>query len=235
VITGIIAGSAALAIHNQTNAMTTQPMKKAGAAVIGGAAPHELPKLPWAENALEPVITSKTINFHYGKHHATYVNKLNELIKGTDLESLNLEDLIKKVAGDKEKTAIFNNAAQHWNHTFYWNSLRAGGGGRPSSKLNDLIEKSFDGGYDRFKKELADAATGQFGSGWAWLVAEGDKLSVIKTPNADNPLTTNKKPLLTVDVWEHAYYLDYQNRRNDYVNALIDKLLNWDFAAKNLG
>jgi len=202
--------------------------------VIGKAAPHELPKLPYAENALEPVISSKTFSFHYGKHHAAYVTKLNELIKGTDLESLKLEDLIKKVAGDKDKAPIFNNAAQVWNHTFYWNSLKAGGGGRPSGKLNDLLDKSF-GSYDKFKEQFQNNCMGQFGSGWAWLVLDGDKLAITKTPNAETPLTTTKKPLLTIDVWEHAYYLDYQNKRADYAAAVVDRLLNWDFATQNLG
>lgn len=237
-LAGLAAGTAALALtHTEAKAMaTSDPKSKVAAAptLVGRAAAHELPKLPWAENALEPAISAKTISFHYGKHHAGYVNKLNDLLKGTDLADLKLDELVKKLAGDKDKTAIFNNAAQDWNHTFYWNSLKPKGGGKPTGKLAELIDKSF-GGYDKFKEQLATAATGQFGSGWAWLIVDGDKLAIVKTPNADTPLTSGKKCLLTVDVWEHAYYLDYQNRRPDYVTAVIDSLLNWDFAAANLG
>jgi Fe-Mn family superoxide dismutase len=175
------------------------------------------------------------MSFHYGKHHAGYVATLNKLLEGSDLASLPLEELIKTTAPNPTRVGIFNNAAQIWNHTFYWSSLQPKGGGAPSGALADKINASF-GGFDKFKTELANAATGQFGSGWAWLVAEGDKLAVRRTANADTPVyVQGVKPLLTIDVWEHAYYLDYQNRRADYVNAVIDKLLNWDFAAKNLG
>lgn len=198
------------------------------------ASPIILPALPYAENALNPVITANTIGFHYGKHHKAYVDNLNKLIAGSDLADLPLEKIIAAVAGKADKTAIFNNAAQTWNHTFYWHSLRPNGGGEPPAALKQRIEASF-GSVDALKKELATAATGQFGSGWAWLVADGDKLKVVKTGNADVPLTAGLKPLLTIDVWEHAYYLDYQNRRADYVNALLDKLINWEFALKNLG
>lgn len=211
------------------------------AASLGGlarparaASPIVLPALPYAENALTPVITANTIGFHYGKHHKAYVDNLNKLIAGSDLADLPLEKIIAAVAGKADKTAIFNNAAQTWNHTFYWNSLRPNGGGEPPAALKQRIEASF-GSVDALKKELATAATGQFGSGWAWLVADGDKLKVVKTGNADVPLTAGLKPLLTIDVWEHAYYLDYQNRRADYVNAVLDKLINWEFALKNLG
>ncbi len=198
------------------------------------AALHTLPPLPYADNALDPVISANTLGFHYGKHHKGYVDTLNKLIAGTELAGLSLEQLINETAGKADKVAIFNNAAQTWNHTFYWRSLRAKGGGEPPAALKQKIETSF-GNLDACKKELATAATTQFGSGWAWLVLEGDKLKVLKTGNAETPLTKGAKPLLTLDVWEHAYYLDYQNRRADYVNAVLDKLINWDFAAENLG
>ena len=201
---------------------------------IESAFPHVLPPLPYADNALEPVISANTIGFHYGKHHKGYVDNLNKLIAGTEFADLTLEKIINETAGKADKTAIFNNAAQMWNHTFYWRSLRPKGGGEPSGVLKQKIEASF-GAWDACKKELANAAMTQFGSGWAWLVLDGDKFKVVKTGNADLPLTKGMKPLLTIDVWEHAYYLDYQNRRADYVNAVLDKLINWDFAAKNLG
>ena len=189
---------------------------------------HELPALPYALDALAPTLSQETLEYHYGKHHQTYVTNLNNLIPGTEFEAMSLEDVIMKSSG-----GVFNNAAQVWNHTFYWNSLKPKGGGKPTGVLAELIDKSF-GDYDKFKAELAKAATGQFGSGWAWLVKDGDKLAVTKTGNADTPIARDQKPLLTIDVWEHAYYLDYQNRRADYVNAVIDNLLNWEFAAKNL-
>lgn len=197
------------------------------------ASPILLPPLPYADSALAPVISANTIGFHYGKHHKGYVDNLNRLLAGSDLADLPLEKIVAAVTGKADKTAIFNNAAQIWNHTFYWNSLRPNGGGEPPAALKQKIEASF-GSVDALKKELATAALGQFGSGWAWLVADGDKLKVVKTSNADLP-AAGLKPLLTIDVWEHAYYLDYQNRRADYVNALLDKLINWEFALKNLG
>ena len=195
---------------------------------------HVLPALPYAENALDPVISANTLSFHYGKHHKGYVDNLNKLVEGTPLAGLSLEQLITETSGHADKVAIFNNAAQTWNHTFYWRSLRPKGGGEPPAELMDLVKSAF-GNLDACKKELATAATTQFGSGWAWLVLEGDKLKVVKTANAETPLTKGAKPLLTIDVWEHAYYLDFQNRRADYVNAVLDKLINWDFAADNLG
>jgi superoxide dismutase, Fe-Mn family len=201
---------------------------------IEGATLHVLPPLPYAENALDPVISAKTIGFHYGKHHKGYVDTLNKLIAGTELAGLSLEKLIAETAGKADKAAIFNNAAQTWNHNFYWRSLRPKGGGDPPTELKQRIEASF-GTLDACKKELATAGATEFGSGWAWLVLEADKLKVVKTDNAETPLTKGVKPLLTIDVWEHAYYLDYQNRRADYVNAALDKLINWGFAADNLG
>jgi Fe-Mn family superoxide dismutase len=196
--------------------------------------PHVLPPLPYADNALSPVISGHTIGFHYSRHHKGYVDNLNKLIAGTEFVELPLSTIITRTAGKADKSAIFNNAAQDWNHTFYWRSLQPNGGGELPAALLRKIEASF-GNLDVCKKELAAAATTQFGSGWAWLVLAGDKLKVVKTGNAETPMTTGLKPLLTIDVWEHAYYLDYQNRRAEYVNAVLDKLINWEFAAENLG
>lgn len=195
--------------------------------------PLVLPPLPYPDHALNPYISAQTIGFHYGKHHQGYVSKLNELVIGTPLADQSLEAIIAATAGKADQAVIFNNAAQVWNHTFYWNSLRAKGGGKPSGILADRIEKSF-GTFDAFKAEFLKAAIGQFGSGWAWLIEDGDKLAILKTGNADNPIAHGQKPLLTIDVWEHAYYLDYQNRRADYVAAVLENLINWDFAAQNL-
>lgn len=195
--------------------------------------PIELPPLPYAQNALDPVISANTLSFHYGKHHKTYVDTLNKLIVGTEFADLPLEKIVKATAGSAEYAAIFNNAAQVWNHTFYWQSLKQNGGGEPPQQLKQLIESSF-GGVDKCKKDLSAAAVGQFGSGWVWLVQEGDKLKIVKTGNAGNPLGSAQKALITIDVWEHAYYLDYQNRRVDHVNAVLDKLINWGFAEQNL-
>ena len=200
---------------------------------IQTAVPHILPVLPYADNALEPIISAKTISFHYGKHHKGYVDNLNKLVEGTEFADMPLEKIIAANAGKADKTAIFNNAAQAWNHAFYWHSIKPNGGREPALVLKKKIEASF-GSLDVCKKELVTAATTHFGSGWAWLAMDGDKLKVVKTANADLPLTKGMKPLLTIDVWEHAYYLDYQNRRADYVNAVLDKLINWDFAAENL-
>jgi superoxide dismutase, Fe-Mn family len=193
-----------------------------------------LPPLPYADNALEPVISANTISFHYGKHHKTYVDNLNNLVKGTDYESASLEKIITETAGKSDRAPLFNNAAQIWNHTFYWNSLKGNGGGKPTGKLATMIDAAF-GGYDNFKKELSATTVSQFGSGWGWLVVDGGALKIVKTANAEVPFTKGQKPLLTIDVWEHAYYLDHQNKRAAYVDAVIDKLLNWDFAAQNLG
>lgn len=200
----------------------------------GAGTPHVLAPLPWAENALEPVVSAGTIGFHYGKHHRTYVDNLNKLIAGTEHAGLPLEKIIAATAGRTEQAALFNNAAQVWNHDFYWRSLRPGGGGEPPAALKRKMEDAF-GGVDACKKALAEAAVTQFGSGWAWLVLEGDTLKVIKTPNAESPLTRGLRPLLVIDVWEHAYYLDYQNRRPDYVAAVIEKLVDWEFALRNAG
>jgi Fe-Mn family superoxide dismutase len=197
------------------------------------ASPCTQPPLPYAEDALEPVISASTMGFHYGKHHKGYVDKLNKAVEGTEFAGMPLEKIITMTAGKPDKTGIYNNAAQAWNHAFYWQSLSPKGGGEPPDALKKKIETCF-GSLDACKKELAAAATTQFGSGWAWLVLDGDKLKAVKTGNADVPFTNGQKPLLTIDVWEHAYYLDYQNRRADYVNGVLDKLINWGFAAENL-
>jgi Superoxide dismutase len=209
-------------------------MDTANSSIVPGAPSIQtLPPLPYAENALEPIITAKTMSFHYGKHHKAYVDNLNKLVAGTDFASLSLDKIITSTAGKLENTAIFNNAAQSWNHSFYWNSLTPKGGGEPPDALKQKIEASF-GSVDSCKKELASTAVSQFGSGWAWLVLDGTLLKVVKTANADIPMTKGLKPLLAIDVWEHAYYLDYQNRRADYVNAVLDKLINWEFALQNI-
>jgi superoxide dismutase, Fe-Mn family len=196
--------------------------------------PIPLPALPFDQGALAPVISANTVNFHYGKHHKTYVETLNKLIVGTEFADMTLEKIIKATSRQPEHSTIFNDAAQAWNHTFYWKCLKPKGGGEPPAVLKRSMQDSF-GGVDQCKKELSKAAVEQFGSGWAWLVQDGDKLKILKTPDARTPLTDGPKPLLTIDVWEHAYYLDYQNRRVDYVNALIEKLANWEFAAENMG
>ena len=197
------------------------------------AAPHVLPALPYADSALGPVISANTLSFHYGKHHKAYVDNLNKLAAGTEYAEMTLEQIIAATTGIPAKVAIFNNAAQAWNHAFYWRSLSPKGGGEPPVALKHKIEAAF-GTVASCRKELADAAVAQFGSGWAWLALDGSKLKVVRTANAESPATAGMKPLLTIDVWEHAYYLDYQNRRADYVGAVLEKLINWDFAAENL-
>ena len=201
---------------------------------VESTSPLLLPPLPYADNALSPVISANTIGFHYGKHHKGYVDNLNKLIAGTEFADLPLEKIIAATAGKADKTAIFNNAAQIWNHTFYWRSLRPKGGGEPPAALKQRSRlPSAPSTPARRSWRLRELT--QFGSGWAWLVLDGDKLKVVKTGNAEVPMTAGLKPLLTIDVWEHAYYLDYQNRRADYINAVLDNLINWDFAAENLG
>lgn len=192
-----------------------------------------LPDLPYAPNALEPYITANTLSFHHGKHHNAYVTNLNKLVDGTELADKTLEEIIKASAKDASKASIFNNAAQVWNHTFYWNSMKPQGGGEPTGELLAKINADF-GSLDKLKEEFKNAGATQFGSGWAWLVLEDGKLKVTKTPNADLPMVHGQTALLTVDVWEHAYYLDFQNRRPDYLDTFLDKLVNWDFAAENL-
>jgi superoxide dismutase, Fe-Mn family len=198
------------------------------------AMPFVLPPLPYPDVALNPVISANTIGFHYGKHHKGYVDKLNELVTGTKYADMSLENVVLTSAKNKKDSAIFNNAAQIWNHNFYWKSLSPNGS-TPNANLMRKIDESF-GNFNEFKKQFADVTISQFGTGWGWLVADKKgKLSIVKTEDAEVPMTSNLKPLLTIDVWEHAYYLDYQNRRADYVKAVIDRLLNWDFAANNLG
>lgn len=188
---------------------------------------HKLPKLPFNEDALEPVISKETIEFHYGKHHQAYVDNLNKLIAGTEFEDMELEEIIMKSGG-----GIFNNAAQVFNHTFYWNCLAPNGGGKPAGKLAEAIDEAF-GSFEKFKELFSAKAVGTFGSGWAWLVKNQEgALEIVSTGNADNPLTKGQTPLLTCDVWEHAYYIDYRNARAKYVEAFWN-LLNWDFVAGN--
>lgn len=221
----LIAGMVMMAVWNMAVAGDPLPVKAA----------IQLPPLPYAENALEPVISARTMGIHYGKHHQGYVDNLNKLIAVSELESMPLEEIIKVTAMSKDKdgVAIFNNAAQVWNHTFFWGSMKPKGGGKPGGALLAKIEASF-GSYEKFRQAFLDAATGQFGSGWVWLVAEGDGLKVLKTGNADTPVAHGQKALIVCDVWEHAYYLDYQNRRKDFVAAFLDSLVNWDFATAQL-
>lgn len=197
------------------------------------SAPLSLPPLPYPESALEPVISGKTVSFHYGKHHRGYIETTNKLIVGTNLVDLALDKIVTATAGKVDYATIFHNAAQAWNHDFYWHCLKPRGGGEPPAVLREKMQAAF-GSVEACKKELADHAVAQFGSGWAWLVLDGVELKVVKTDDADTPLTQGVKPLLAIDVWEHAYYLDYQNRRADHVNAVIDKLANWEFAAANI-
>jgi Fe-Mn family superoxide dismutase len=192
-----------------------------------------LPPLPYAKDALAPYISANTFDFHHGKHHNAYVVKLNELVAGTEFEGASLEEIIIKTHDDASKAALFNNAAQHWNHSFFWHCLTPNGGGKPTGELAAKIESDL-GGYDKFAADFKNAALTQFGSGWAWLVKEASgKLKITKTANAHLPLAHGETALLTVDVWEHAYYLDFQNRRPDFVQTVLDKLVNWDFVAAN--
>ncbi len=193
----------------------------------------ELPKLPYAKDALAPHITENTMNYHYGKHHQAYVTNLNNLVSGTDLAEKSLEEIIKISHADKTKAGIFNNSAQVWNHTFYWHSMKPNGGGKPSGEVLRHIEADF-GSYENFVTEFKNAGATQFGSGWAWLVLENGKMKIVKTANAETPLTTDAKPLMTMDVWEHAYYLDFQNARPTYIDTFLNHLVNWDFVAANL-
>jgi Fe-Mn family superoxide dismutase len=194
----------------------------------------ELPPLPYPAKALQPYVSEQTLNFHHGKHHKAYVDTLNKLVQDTPKARMALDAVILESAKDPKQVQIFNNAGQHWNHSFFWNCMKPQGGGKPSGNVAAAIDQSF-GGLDRFKEEFKKAAVGQFGSGWGWLVADKNQLKIMSTANADLPLTHGLKALLTCDVWEHAYYLDYQNRRPDFVQAFLDHLVNWDFVAQNLG
>ncbi|MFB1481638.1 superoxide dismutase [Corallococcus sp. RDP092CA] len=189
--------------------------------------PFTLPELPYKKDALAPHMSAETLEYHHDKHHATYVNKLNELTAGKPEASKSLEDVILSSDGP-----VFNNAAQVWNHTFFWNCMKPKGGGEPTGELADAIKRDF-GSFDEFKKQFSDAAATQFGSGWAWLVKDGSKLAVMKTANADLPLKHGKKALLTIDVWEHAYYIDYRNARPKFIETFLNSLVNWDFVAQN--
>lgn len=193
-----------------------------------------LPALPYARDALAPHISAETLDIHHGKHHAAYVTNLNKMLDGHELAGKSLEDVVKATAGKADKAGIFNNAAQVWNHTFYWQSMRPNGGGAPKGELAKLIERDF-GSFDAFKTAFAQAGATQFGSGWAWLVVKGGKLEIRKTGNAETPVTeAGVTPLLTMDVWEHAYYVDFRNRRPDYIASFLEHLVNWEFAAANL-
>jgi Fe-Mn family superoxide dismutase len=190
--------------------------------------PFELPPLPYDKNALAPHISAETLEYHHGKHHAAYVNNLNKLLEGKPEASKKLEDVIMS-----SEAGVFNNAAQIWNHTFYWHCMKPNGGGQPTGDLADAIKRDF-GSFEKFGEEFSQAAATQFGSGWAWLVQEGGKLKVTKTPNADLPMKHGQKALLTIDVWEHAYYIDFRNQRPKYIETFLKSLVNWDFALKNL-
>ncbi|RJR33800.1 MAG: twin-arginine translocation signal domain-containing protein [Desulfobacteraceae bacterium] len=198
----------------------------------GSTGGHKLPPLPYPEDGLEPYISGRTVNFHYDKHHRGYVDKTNELIKNSDLAGLTLEELIRRSAQSNNQQ-LFNNAAQSWNHTFYWRGMKSKGGGSPSGDLEKAITRSF-GTLDKFRESFSQSAETRFGSGYTWLVLHGDSLKIMNTVNADTPLAHDMKPLLTIDVWEHAYYLDYQNRRKAYIKAFLDHLVNWDSVSENL-
>lgn len=187
-----------------------------------------LPDLPYAKDALTPHLSAETLEYHHGKHHATYVTTLNKLIEGTQNEGKSLEDIITSAP----EGPLFNNSAQVWNHTFYWSCIKPGGGGEPRGELASALDQAF-GSFDKFKEEFTQAGITQFGSGWAWLVLEGGKLKVTKTPNADLPMKHGQTAILTMDVWEHAYYIDFRNRRPDYIATFLGNLVNWDFVADN--
>jgi len=195
--------------------------------------PFQLPPLPWNQGALDTAISARTIGLHYGKHHKTYVDKLNELVAGTKYADLPLEQVVQQSSREEKDKKIFNNAGQHWNHSFFWNCLKPGGGGDPSGDLAGRIDRDL-GGIETFRKDFEKAAIETFGGGWAWLVLKDGKLQIVSTSNAGTPIATGATPLLTIDVWEHAYYLDYENRRPEFVKTVISKLLNWDWAGQQL-
>ena len=195
--------------------------------------PITLPNLPFAIDALEPHISARTFEFHHGKHHKAYVDNTNKLIEGTALADQGLEEIIKSAAADAAKKGLFNNAAQVWNHSFFWKCLKPNGGGRPTGKIAAQIDKEL-GGYEKFAADFKNAGVTQFGSGWAWLCLKDGKLAIVQSANAETPITSGSTPLLVVDVWEHAYYLDYQNRRPDFLQVFLDHLVNWDFVNSNL-
>lgn len=186
----------------------------------------ELPALPYDINALEPYISKETLEYHHGKHHKTYIDNLNKLIQGTEYEKMSLEEIVKAVVGKPDKVAIFNNAAQSWNHEFFWNIMKKNGGGKPTGEILKKIEQNF-GSYEKFREEFKNVAVSQFGSGWVWLIEKDGKLAIVKTPNADTPIAQGLKPIIVIDVWEHAYYIDYRNRRADFIDAYLDHLVKW--------
>ncbi len=193
----------------------------------------ELPKLDYAKNALAPIMSEETLDLHHGKHHQTYINNLNNFIKDTDMVKMSLEEIIINSSKDKSKIGIFNNASQHWNHILFWNCMKPNGGGAMPIKLKTKIESDF-GSVENFKKEFIEAGMTQFGSGWCWLSLKNDKLVVSKTPNAENTLIQNMEPILGCDLWEHSYYVDYRNRRPEYLENFFEKLINWEFVESNL-
>ncbi|MDP2311176.1 MAG: superoxide dismutase [Pseudomonadota bacterium] len=234
-LAGTLAGAAVSVLATRSfSALAADPAPPAPVPVAP-AGPLILLPLPYADTALAPVISQNTLSFHYGKHHKAYVDNGNKALAGSTLFARqSIPEILRATQGKPELAAVYNNVAQAWNHQFYWQSMRPGGGGAPSGRMGDKI-KSDLGGYDAFKAIFSKAATGRFGSGWAWLVSNKGKLEVMDTPNADNPLTLGLTPLVVIDVWEHAYYLDFQNRRADYVTAWLEKLVNWEFADANLG
>ena len=193
----------------------------------------ELPSLPYANDALAPYMSSETLDFHHGKHHQTYVTNLNNLVKDTDMQDSSLEEIVVKSSKDSSMAGIFNNAGQHWNHILFWQCMKPNGGGSMPSELESRITSDL-GGIDQFKEAFIQAGTTQFGSGWAWLAIDNGKLVVTKSPNASNPLVDGMKPILGCDVWEHSYYIDYRNKRPDYLKAFLDSLVNWEFVASQL-
>jgi Fe-Mn family superoxide dismutase len=229
------AAGTALLVARCAGGRSAPPVAPAAAAAPEdtGSGPFQLPPLPWAEDALEPHISARTIGLHHGKHHAGYVRKLNDAVAATEYEGASLADVVRRTAGREDAKGVFNNAAQSMNHEIYWNSMRADGGGDPPAELADRLESSF-GSVSAFRERFAAAAAGQFGSGWAWLALDGEDLVVLGTSNADTPVAHAMKPLLTIDVWEHAYYLDWQNRRRAYIDAWLADLVNWDHAVQAL-
>lgn len=218
----------------KVGALAILPMAGIGCNGGNGGQKLVLPTLPYREDALEPFISAKTLHYHYGKHHLGYLNKANKAIAGTKYAGAPLATVIKQTRGKTDKTDIFNNAAQVFNHSFYWNSMKPGGGGQPTGRLSQMMESAF-GGYDKFAARFSKAARAHFGSGWTWLATDGKALKIITTANADTPVADGMAPLITIDLWEHAYYLDYQNARSDYIQNYLKHLVNWDFASDNLG
>ena len=194
---------------------------------------HELPKLDYPKNSLSPIMSEETLDLHHGKHHQTYITNLNNFIKDTDMENMSLEEIIMNSSKDKSKSGIFNNASQHWNHNLFWKCMKPNGGGKVSSKLEEKIKKDFES-FEKFKEEFINAGVTQFGSGWCWLSVKEGKLVITKTPNAENPIIHNMKPILGCDVWEHSYYLDYKNKRPAYLENFFDKLINWEFVESHI-